>query len=444
MSVLQTPVLIVSAFGRGHGLAIELAQNEIPVALLDVSPHLGDVSAEDDEGPFGFFSQGLLHTESQRLLEDHPPLLQVNGFTWMLPTGPFEMRGPLTNLHRETLGIPPIVWGWLTEKGPAAKEMQFLLNGSFDNTWLYHLTRSFHSNFWSPNYRAGIVEGALPFAGDFFTRSMSRAGMKKSFEALERAGVKARSGALVVDAARTSNTQLRGVEVRFHGSDTAELFEAEQFVWFLSGEETEKLSPRLQEKIFPNIVRPTGTWMRARIKIPNVPQREALPLHSTWVKDISLPWTHENLFVLIRTANPESFDIWFRIPEVYRFQRDYVLRHVELIRLQLESRLSLFGLEVQDLPVTVTKSAQEVGPSRHPLFDERDIGETKTLSWKNFHWVGIEVCLGAGWNYMFMKSRETGDQVKAWWKRREEERLKNEMRAGGKGSDVGGRGREKT
>src|SRR5262245_55773334 len=125
----QTPVLIVSAFGRGHALAIDLASQDIPVSLLDVSAHLGHVSAEDDEGPFGFFAHGLEHIESQRLLEDHPPLLQVQGFSWMLPQGPFESKGPLTQFRREKLEISGEIWNFLTVKGPETnREMQYLLN----------------------------------------------------------------------------------------------------------------------------------------------------------------------------------------------------------------------------------------------------------------------------------------------------------------------------
>lgn len=426
---LTSSVLIVSAFGRGHALAIELAQAEIPVTLLDVSTMLGDIPAEDAEGPFGFFSQGLQHIENQRLLEDHPPLLQVNGFTWMLEKGPVEMKGPLTAFHREQLKIPDAVWNWITVEGPKEnRELNYLLNGDFDETWLYHLSRSFHANFWLPNYRAGVVEGSLPFAGDFFIRSMSRAGILKSFEAVARAGAQVRAGANILDAARDAQ-KLKSLEVKFQGSDTAELVEGEQVVWFLSGEETEKLSFRLQEKIFTGgIVRPRGSWLRARLKLPSLPQREALPLHSVWVRDIALPWTHDNLWVLIRTSNPELFDIWFRIPEIYRFQKDYVLRMLEGLRVRLEERLQLTGIQAVELPVSVVKDAQAVGPTPHPLFDEEEVALMPKPAWKNFHWVGIEACLGLGWNYMFMQTREVAAHLKEWWKLREEERRRLESR----------------
>lgn len=271
---------------------------------------------------------------------------------------------------------------------------------------------------------------------DYFIRSMSRAGTQKSIDALSRAQVKVRTGAMIVDAAQGASQRLKSLEVKFEGSDTAELFEAERFVWFLSSEETEKLSPRLQQKIFDaEPIRPTGSWVRTRLKFANVPQRESIPLHSVWTRDVALPWSHENLFALIRTTNPELFDVWFRIPEVYRFQKDYVLRMVEQIRLQLEDRMAFRGIQVVDLPVTVVKSPQEVGPSRHPLFDERDMEDLAKPSWKNFHWVGIEACRGNGWNFLLMRSREVGGAIKTWWKQRELEAKKRAAKEAGRSVD---------
>lgn len=424
----QTPVLIVSAFGRGHTLAEDLARSEIPVTLIDVSGCLGEVSAEDDEGPFGFFSHGLSHAEGQRLLEDHPPLLQVNGFTWMLETGPFEMKGPLTAFHCEKLRIPPLVWRAATEDETlGSREHNFLLNGDFDRTWLFHLGRSFFANVMRPNFRAGLVPHGQPFTGDFFVRSMSRAGLKKSFEAVERSGIRVFVGAQILDAGRRSSSLLQSIEFKRAGSDTAELIEAEQFVWFLSGEETEKVSGRLQEKIFPHgVVRPEMCWLRLRVKIPSVAQRESLPLHSVWVKDRALPWSHENLFVLMRTSNAESFDIWFRIPEMYRLQRDYVLSLIDNIRAEIEQRLDFSGLQILDLPVSVTKQPQEIGPSRHPLYSEDDLAEFLPPKWKNFHWSGLETAHGAGWNALLLRSRGLGVGLKKWWEAREAERIRKE------------------
>ncbi|PWU17615.1 MAG: hypothetical protein C5B49_08620 [Bdellovibrio sp.] len=411
-------MLIVSAFGRGHALAMELAQSEVPVLLVDVSGSLGTAAAEDEEGPFGFFSQGLRQTESQRLLEDQAPLMQVNGFTWVFGEGPFEMKGPLTMDHRVQLRIPENVWNWVCFASPSAnRDLQFLAEGEFDQTWLYHLARSFFANEWNTFQGPGLLTGSLPLASDFFVRSMSRAARKKSFEALRRSGVQVREGASVVDLAKIGSGVLQSLEVRLENSDTAELLTFDHLVWFLSGEETEKMSQRLREKMFEKgILQAKGSWVRARLKWPALPQRECLPLHSVWVTDRVLPWSHQNLFVLQRTTNADLFDLWFRIPETFRFQKEYVLRHLQEIQGLLERRLGFQGIEVNDPPLCAVLPPQAVGPARHPLFDPQELAAYSPPHWTNFDWVGAEACQGLGWNYLLIKARKVGSDVLEKWK----------------------------
>lgn len=430
MRSVLSPVVIVSAFGRGHALAQELRLNDIPVALLDVSPHLGESTAEDEEGPFGFFSQGLSASESQKLLEDSP-LLQVQGFTWMLSKGPLEMRGPLAMLHREAFEIPETVWNWSFGEGPTTvKDHQYLLNGDFTETWFYHLSRAFHSNHWSPNYRAGLVDGSLPFGSDFMLRSVYRGGLQKSFETLAQAGVDVRAPIEILDVAREGNQFLKSLEIRKAGSDSTELLSFETAVWFLSSEETERLSPKLQEKLFANgVLRPKGSWMRARLKIPASAPREALPLHCVWIQDVDLPWTHDNMFVVERTPNAELFDVWMRVPESFRFQREYVVGQIGHVIDCLEKRIGVVGLTISEEPTAIRKSSAEVGPSRFPLYDEKEWQDYRQPKWRNFDWIAPETSLGLGWNFMFTRARKTSGDLKAWWKQREDERKKRELKA---------------
>lgn len=424
------PVVIVSAFGRGHALAHELRLADIPVTLLEVSPSLGESSADDEEGPFGFFSQGLSAVESQKLLEESP-LLQIQGFAWMFSRGPLEMRGPLAALHRESYNIPEPVWNWVFGEGPTGvKDHQYLLNGDFTETWFYHLSRSFHSNHWAPNYRAGLVEGSLPFGADFLLRSVHRAGLAKSLDALAHAGVEVKSPVEILDVAREGTNRLKSFEIRRAGSDSTELLGFETAVWFLSGEETERLSPKLQEKLLPDgVLRPKGSWVRARLKLPAGPTREALPLHTVWVQDVDLPWTHDNLFAVVRTPNSELFDLWLRLPESFRFQKEYVLGQIHAATEALEARMGLAGITLYEEPVAIRKSSVEVGPSRFPLYDEKESHDYPHPKWRNFDWVAPETCLGLGWNFLFLRSRKTGQDVKAWWKQREDERIKRELKA---------------
>lgn len=49
---IPTEIAIVSIFGRGHWLAVELAKVGIPVALVDVTPDQGPWSEVDPIGTF--------------------------------------------------------------------------------------------------------------------------------------------------------------------------------------------------------------------------------------------------------------------------------------------------------------------------------------------------------------------------------------------------------
>lgn len=430
MSENVIPVVVVSAFGRGHALAHDLRLADIPVCLVDVSPSLGESTAEDEEGPFGYFSQGLLGTELHHLQQENTQI-QDPGFTWMLPQGPLEMRGPLAGLHRETLIVPESIWSWVVGDGPVqVKDHQFLLNAPFSETWFYHLSRSIHSNQWSPNYRAGLVEGSLPFGSDFFTRSVHRAGVKTSLEQLRALGVQVLSPVQILDLARDNQSMLKSFEYRRQGSDSTELLTFETVAWFLSGEETEKLSPRLQEKLLPGgVLRPKGAWIRSRLRIPSSPQRESLPGNSVWVQDIDLPWTHDNLFVLVKTSNPELFDLWLRIPEGFRFQKDYVLNLIHSVSLALEARMGVREITLSEEPDCILKTAVEVGPCRFPLFDEQEWSTYAQPKWRNFDWVCPETTNGLGWNFLFLRARKTLVDIKSWWKVREDERLAREAKA---------------
>lgn len=424
------PVVIVSAFGRGHALAQELTSQDIPVTLLDVGACLGESTAEDEEGPFGFFNQGLSNFDNQFLLEGTPPQLQNQGFTWMFSRGPLEMRGPVTTLHRESFGVPEQIWKWVYGEASAVKDNQYLLNGDFRETWFYHLSRSFHSNHWLPNYRAGLVEGSLAYGSDFMVRSVFRAGVQKSLDQLSAAGVDVRSPVEIVDLAREGSSLIKSFEIRKVGIDSTELLSFETGIWFLSTEETEKLSIKVQEKLFTHgVLRAKGSWIRTRLKIPATPQREALPIHSVWVQDTDLPWTHENLFTLVRTPNADLFDLWFRLPEAFRFQKDYVQAQINDLMATLERRLGIEGVLVSEYPASTQRTSDEVGPSRFPLFDEREWNEFAFPKWRNFYWVAPETTDGLGWNFLFNKTKKVAEDVKLWWRQREDERIKREERA---------------
>jgi hypothetical protein len=430
---LKSPLVIVSAFGRGNTLAQTLQSRDVPVHLLDVSSFLGETKIEDNEGPFGFFSQGLTSIESQRLMMDHPAFIQENGFTLMLPEGPFEFKGSLSAYRLNQLKVPKKIWAWVTgTQLVMGSDHHQILNEDFDDTWLFHLTRSFNSNQWVPNYRAGLVEEGLAFSGDFYVRSVDRNDSIDALKILAQNGVRTSSDVEILDLATSGSNHLKSLEIKTPDSGTSTLVDFEKLVWFLSGEETEKLSAKLQEKLFPKgVLRPVGSWNRARIRLPSASQRDSLPSHSVWVLNRALPWTHENFFVLQRTANEELFDLWFRIPESFRFLQDYVMKLVDSVNASIESRLSLAtgSILVAEAPLSTLKSSSELGPSRHPLFESREWLESQAPDFKNFHWIANESLSGLGWNFQVQKSRTVQSNLLDWWKERELQREKAELEA---------------
>lgn len=430
---IKSPLVLVSAFGRGNTLAQTLKSQGVPVHIIDVSSYLGETKVEDNEGPFGFFSQGLTSIESQRLMMDHPAFIQENGFILMLPDGPLEFKGSLSQYRLAKLNVPDKIWGWITgSELILGDDHHRILNEDFDQTWLFHLTRSFNSNQWIPNYRAGLVEGGLSFTGDFYVRSVDRNVSEMALQTLAKDGIKVDSQVSIIDVASHGRGQLKSLEVKTPSSRTSQLIDFERLVWFLSGEETEKISPRIQEKIFSNgVLRPVASWSRARIRMPAGTQRESLPLHSLWVINRALNWTHENFFVLQRTENEEQFDLWFRAPESFRFLKDYIMKIVETILSSIEDRLGLptKSVQVSESPLSTTKTSAELGPSRHPLYESRDWLEYAGPDFKNMHWISPECDSGLGWNFQVQKSRLTQQEILEWWKERERLREKAEMEA---------------
>ncbi|MEN0057436.1 MAG: hypothetical protein AAGB31_01270, partial [Bdellovibrio sp.] len=115
---LGSPVILISAFGRGHWLAAALAQEGIKTTLVDVSSKLGVWPAEDIEGPFGFFrNERISESQLERLYADDPYDEVPNGFSLWLKKGPLEMKGPLTKYKIDGLELSSHVKEFLLRGG---------------------------------------------------------------------------------------------------------------------------------------------------------------------------------------------------------------------------------------------------------------------------------------------------------------------------------------
>lgn len=201
---------IVSIFGRGHWLAAELAQAQIPVTLLDVSEQMGEWSVEDTEGPFGFFD--LSGLERERLTVDQPVIQTENGLTLWLASGPVELSGPTSQYRLSQLGLAPAVLDYI-QNGPRDPKNSALRGLSFRETWLAHLAHALSSpiDTLSPEaMREGMRRNLF---APFFIRQVTPDGHEKSLRWCESQGVKVLRQVEIKDLGFSEKQKLGSLEI---------------------------------------------------------------------------------------------------------------------------------------------------------------------------------------------------------------------------------------
>lgn len=425
-----SPVVIVSAFGRGQGLAARLADREIPVLFIDITQDLGDSAPEDEEGPFGVFLNGLSEESFERIHQGDPVQVMASGWTAMLADGPLEMKSPLTRYRLERLGAPASVLDVFRDvQGGNVKGLAPWMSAEFDKSWILHLSASLAANTLRLFPEALSSAPLLPLDGDFGVRSVTRPGLAEVNQWCGRRGVQIRRDLIVEDLAREGRSRFKGLQYRLRSSQTTEILSFERLVWCLSGEETRFLSPDLGEKIFPEgVLAPSWVWTRFRLRLEKCPEREILPLHSVWIRDADLPWTHENLMILQKSPAPDLIDAWIRIPAEQRLQKAYLHEKAQKILAFLNSRLVTAEARLSDDPLPSEKTTRELGPSRQPIFDSGALLSWRAPREENFHLHAPEVWSGLGWNFLFRHEEKISAELESWWKRREELRIKREQK----------------
>lgn len=426
---MQDPVLVVSVFGRGLGLAARLIEQEVPVQLLDITEDLGKTSPEDEEGPFGFFQAGMNPTSIERLHQDDPPRNLEQGLTFVLSSGPLELKSPLTKNRLEKFGIQSEDFESLREFSGSRLNKKNIHRVSFEKTWLNQFAANWSSNSSDFVPCASLSGFSLPLATDFWMRAVSRPGLLKSSEWGRRRGITINQDLQILDLAKLNSKTLKAVEVRKRNSQTTEVMSFEQVVWCLTSAETEFLGTKLEEKLFPyGILQPKWVWTRFRFRVLPGSQREVLPAHSVWIDDLDLPWTHDNLFVLQQSPSADLFDAWVRIPSDQRLQRSYLLEQQDKIQKHLQRKFFALDIQKAEDPAASEKTYREMGPPRFPLFDSRELLAFKNSNENNLNFHSPEVWSGLGWNALVDFEERLFQKLNQWWIVREELRKKRELK----------------
>lgn len=430
----KTTVTIVSAFGRGHWLAARLIKESIPVVLVDVSDKLGMWPVEDIEGPFGFFKNEKLHQTQLEALYSGDPFEELpNGFTLWLESGPFEFKGPTTKHKFSVSKVHPKIQelfniGDFEQK--AHEVLKDVRGLSFQETWILNFSQQYSSTTFVPNARALEVGESVPLHAIFEVRRISRQSHQKSLDWLEKQGVRVIQGQDVLDISTEGRSQVVGLEL---ARESGGLLGFEKIVWCLSGEETYYLNKKIGQKIYAQgYLEPQWCWVRYRMSFAGCLERDRLPLNSAVVRDVYLPWTHNNLLVIQRTYSPDQFDVWLRLPNVQRFNKEYLRAQGFNAIETLTNKMSELKPEILNYPQEYYYTYAQLGPARYPIFAEADRKNRGHLGFKNTSVLGPEIWSNYTWNNYFSAEREVYVNLFVWWKeklaREEKERKRREAK----------------
>lgn len=425
---LNTSVLIVSAYGRGHWLAAELQRENIPVVLIDVTSQLGVWPPEDVEGPFGFFKpEDMTVSQSDRVFAEEPYESVDQGFTAWLEDGPLELKSSLTQYRLEKLGQSKEVYESLLSSKQRSRDLPALQKWAAENfsrSWLLHLAHQLAATTYTPNARASLAGKAMRLMNPFFVRKSTRAGHQNITAWLKSKGVEVYQKTEILDLSFQNKSSISGIELQGEG---AGLLRIQQLVWCLSSEESYFVTPKVAKYLFPEGgLEPEWCWVRYRLKLSTCQELESLPLHLLITEQIAAPWTHQNLMLLQRTALVDHFDSWIRIPNVQRFNKEYLRIRGEKIRAILNKRLPLSLSEIQSYPQEFYYTYSQIGPSSYPVFAEGLEARRKKTIFHNLFLDGVEIWKNFSWEDQFENQSILRDSLMKWWKllqqRKEKER----------------------
>ena len=392
MSV-KSQLVIVSAFGRSHWLAAELAHRGYDVSLVDVSHHLGRWAPEDREGPFGiFFSERLSLLQKERLVADEVISEQKEGLTFWLKDRPVELMGPLAKYQLDSQGVSSQARNYLFEYDSSSEQdrealKSQILRGEFKDHWLAHFSHQWSANRLSDFNLGFLTEEPLPVFSKMVLRQATRRGMEQSLAWCESKGVRVYRQANLEDL-YIDKKKLEGIEIQ---SDHKGLLKGEEFIWSLSSEETMVLNERLGKTFFPaGDIKPEWSWVRYRVKFIRGQGHLSLPDHVVAIENLFLPWTHENLLILQRTVLEDETDIWLRIPNNQRTHHSYLKQMGQKILSLLRQRLRDSDVEIAHYPQELNYSYAELGPRSFPVYGVKDLQSLKRKELRNLHYAGPE------------------------------------------------------
>lgn len=396
----RSDVVVVSAFGRGIWLAQELARQGTTVTLVDVSEKLGHSEPEDWNGPFPLLKSNQFNEAQWKFLSEGTSLEEVeNGFTFWLPTGPWELKGPLFNFLGEKIQVSSEVLRYLKDFHSFHDTDRKILRGKIERmtgreNWLAYFAYQIASCVYTSERI--VLEDSIPLAlfAPCFIRQTNQNTNDTKFKLLEKAGVRLFLNAKIEDLSVQSRV-LDGIEI---ASERSGIITGKKFVWMLTGEETRRFNPRVLNAIYSDgVVESSWCWVRFLLKVGEGPERDVLPAAFAVAKDVHLPWTHANMSMVERTNKPGIFRAWMRVASGRRFQRSYMTEMSNDLIEELRKRIPATKIEVEQMPPEFHFGFEELGPPRHPVLLKQDVRRISRNKLHNVHYVCPEDGGGLDW-----------------------------------------------
>jgi hypothetical protein len=415
-------VVVVSAFGRSHWLAVSLAKQGNPTTLIDVTESVGSWIPEEVEGPFGLFQdshsshlpEAQLETWHERFVEDDALSQLENGMTLWLSSGPVELKGPIINHRLNKLGIDSSIQDYIAKPDSTAKKKIESLN--FAASWPAHLAHNLLSNVYAGNADSLGVSTCASLFSDYSVRLPTRSGHQRNLEWCEKNQVHVISHAKVKDLSLKGRKNIKGLEVQQLSSEKTQVIECDQLVWSLTSEETKFMNETLEKYLFPRgVLEPEWGWMRYRLKLSHSLMRDALPSQVIVIEDLGKPWTHSNLISLVRTGSVDFFDAWIRLPVNQRFNKNYLVELGRELVGVLRDRWSQTQYEITNYPLGFDSTYAEVGPCRQPVYDPSVKSKWKASSASDLWLDSVEQASGLGWGHRLEHQKKIHSGITEWW-----------------------------
>ncbi|MGE3973789.1 MAG: hypothetical protein AB7F59_04605 [Bdellovibrionales bacterium] len=388
----RSDIVIVSAYGRGIWLAQQLARLGHSVAYLDTSDKIGKWNAEDWEGPFGLFKKETLdetqwaHWSLMGEVKEIPP-----GYTFWLPSGPLEFRGPLFDFTASRTGLKPELIEYLKNFDTLELSHQhalkrFIEKSHTDGVWPALFAHQIASSYYNMDRHRLISEKPLSLFAPFYVRKVGQQLPQISQHLGKDKKIKYFPKARIEDLSLQGRS-LDAIEV---ASEQSGVVRGRYFVWMVTSEETKNFSERVQTKLYPKgVLASSWCWLRYELEFPDGPESDVLPDYFVLVKDMHLPWTHANVCLVKRSENRKKFFAWIRVAAARRFQRSYLHEMGELILQQLKERLPALQVTITGMPAEHTHTLEELGAPKWPVYQTSSNAFQKTQI-KNLYYGSFE------------------------------------------------------